>query len=52
MYTAYGSEWRQFGNPRKPRPLSSVVLDDGISESIVKDVSDFMNNSSWYSDRG
>lgn len=52
MYTALGSEWRQFGNPRKPRPLSSVVLDEGISERIRKDVQDFMNNPEWYSSRG
>ncbi|KAG0727825.1 Mitochondrial chaperone BCS1 [Chionoecetes opilio] len=52
MYTAYGSEWRQFGNPRKPRPLTSVILDEGISERILKDVQDFMNNPEWYSNRG
>ncbi|XP_066975605.1 mitochondrial chaperone BCS1 isoform X1 [Macrobrachium rosenbergii] len=52
MYTAYGSEWRQFGNPRKPRPLNSVVLDRGVSEKIVKDVKDFMDNPEWYSSRG
>ena len=52
MYTAYGSEWRQFGNPRKPRPLNSVVLDEGISERILTDVEDFMNNPEWYSNRG
>ncbi|XP_071543491.1 mitochondrial chaperone BCS1 isoform X2 [Panulirus ornatus] len=52
MYTAFGSEWRQFGNPRKPRPLNSVVLDRGVSERIVKDVQDFMNNPEWYSSRG
>src|SRR5262249_15054744 len=29
MYTAMGHEWREFGHPRKRRPLSSVVLDNG-----------------------
>lgn len=52
MYTAMGSEWRQFGNPRRPRPLNSVVLDRGVSNKIVQDVKDFMNNSEWYSSRG
>lgn len=52
MYTAYGAEWRQFGNPRKPRPISSVVLDRGLSDKIVKDVKDFMENPEWYSSRG
>lgn len=52
MYTAYGAEWRQFGNPRRPRSLDSVVLDVGVSERIVKDVKDFMENPEWYSSRG
>ncbi|XP_045624338.1 mitochondrial chaperone BCS1 isoform X2 [Procambarus clarkii] len=52
MYTALGAEWRQFGNPRKPRPLSSVVLDKGVSDKIVKDVQEFMDNPEWYSSRG
>lgn len=52
MYTATGSEWREFGHPRKRRPISSVVLDSGISERIVDDCKDFIGSSQWYSDRG
>ncbi|XP_018017324.1 mitochondrial chaperone BCS1 isoform X1 [Hyalella azteca] len=52
MYTAMGSEWRVFGNPRNPRPLHSVVLDTGVAEHIVQDVREFMDNSKWYIDRG
>lgn len=52
MYVAMGTEWRQFGYPRRKRPISSVVLDEGISESILRDVSEFINNPKWYSDRG
>ena len=52
MYTAMGVEWRQFGYPRKRRPISSVVLDQGISDRIVTDVREFINNPKWYSDRG
>ncbi|CAG9769007.1 unnamed protein product [Ceutorhynchus assimilis] len=52
MYTAMGSEWRQFGHPRRKRPISSVILDTGISEKILKDTQEFINNPSWYSDRG
>lgn len=52
MYTAMGSEWRQFGYPRKRRPLSSVILDSGVSERIVNDVNEFTNNSQWYTERG
>ena len=52
VYTGIGAEWRQFGYPRKRRPLSSVVLDSGISEEILADVRDFICNSQWYMDRG
>nr|CAD7428995.1 unnamed protein product [Timema monikensis] len=51
MYTALGSEWRQFGHPRKPRPLQSVVLDAGISERVLADVREFIGNPGWYIDR-
>lgn len=52
MYAALGSEWRQFGHPRKKRPISSVILDEGISERILNDCNEFTSNPSWYSDRG
>lgn len=52
MYTAMGHEWRQFGHPKKQRPLDSVVLDSGISDRIVNDCEEFINNVKWYSDRG
>ena len=42
MYTVIGTEWKKFGHPRLIRPLSSVVLDEGVSEHIVKDVKDLM----------
>lgn len=52
MYTAMGAEWRQFGYPRKRRPISSVVLDRGIAEMILQDVNNFINDPRWYTDRG
>ncbi|XP_063285346.1 mitochondrial chaperone BCS1 [Pelobates fuscus] len=52
MYTAMGAEWRQFGFPRRRRPLSSVVLEEGVSEKILQDVKGFINHPKWYSDRG
>ncbi|XP_005991818.1 mitochondrial chaperone BCS1 [Latimeria chalumnae] len=52
MYTAMGAEWRQFGFPRRRRPLSSVVLDHGLTDKIVQDVKDFISNPKWYTDRG
>lgn len=52
MYTAMGSEWRQFGHPRKRRPIQSVVLATGVAERILYDVKEFIANPGWYSDRG
>merc|ERR1719273_262855 len=52
MYTVIGTEWKTFGHPRQIRPLNSVVLDEGVSEHIVKDVKDFISSPSWYRQRG
>lgn len=52
MYTAMGADWRQFGHPRKRRPLDSVVLDQGVSEGILSDIQEFIRNPQWYMDRG
>lgn len=52
MYTAMGAEWRQFGHPRKRRPISSVVLDMGLADRLVNDVREFIKNPGWYIDRG
>ncbi|POI30354.1 hypothetical protein CIB84_005895 [Bambusicola thoracicus] len=52
MYTAMGTEWRQFGFPRRRRPLSSVVLEKGVSERLVEDVKEFIDNPKWYIERG
>lgn len=52
MYTAMGSDWRQFGHPRKRRPLKSVILDTGIAEKLLSDSREFIEHPEWYSDRG
>lgn len=52
IYTAMGPDWRQFGQPRKRRPLSSVVLGENVSEKILADCHEFINNPKWYSNRG
>lgn len=52
MYTAVGADWRQFGYSRKRRPISSVILDRGVAEAILGDVSEFIRNPLWYMDRG
>jgi len=47
IYTSYGHEWRPFGQPRRKRVLSSVILDDGISDRIHRDLTDFLRNGAW-----
>ncbi|PLN85734.1 mitochondrial chaperone Bcs1 [Aspergillus taichungensis] len=52
IYNSWGAEWKPFGQPRRKRPLESVVLDEGVKEKIVEDVSDFISTGKWYHDRG
>ncbi|ODQ66688.1 mitochondrial chaperone BCS1 [Nadsonia fulvescens var. elongata DSM 6958] len=52
IYTSYGPEWRPFGQPRKKRPLDSVILGENVKENVLKDVTDFLGSSKWYYDRG
>lgn len=52
MYTPRHIEWAQFGEPRRKRPLSSVILDEGVKENIVADIQDFMKRQEWYTERG
>lgn len=52
MYTAMGPEWKEFGQARKRRPITSVVLDDNKKEKIVDDVREFLQSSKWYEERG
>lgn len=52
VYSARGMDWAPLGDPRKKRPLGSVVLDQGVKERIVADVNDFLIRQQWYVDRG
>ncbi|KAF4630627.1 hypothetical protein G7Y89_g7513 [Cudoniella acicularis] len=52
LYTSRNIEWTKFGDPRRKRPLESVILDRGIKERIVHDVRDFFMRQQWYVDRG
>lgn len=51
-YICNGAQWAQFGYPKKRRPLSSVILKDGLAQSIYNDIKEFINNPKWYIDRG
>ena len=52
MYTSMGPDWRTFGQPKRKRPLDSVVLACGVKESIVADLESFLAARTWYLDRG
>ncbi|KAK2609070.1 Complex III assembly protein translocase and chaperone [Conoideocrella luteorostrata] len=52
VYSARGMDWAPLGDSRKKRPLGSVILDQGVKESIVTDVNDFLSRQQWYIDRG
>ncbi|VDP00257.1 unnamed protein product [Soboliphyme baturini] len=52
VFAAAGAEWRQFGHPRRKRPLDSVILDRDVKERLVADVQEFIRSSRWYVDRG
>lgn len=52
VYTAWNTEWRQFGNPQAKRKLSSVVLAPGVSERVENDIRTFLSRKEWYRERG
>lgn len=52
VYTSRSTSWERFGEPRRKRPLESVILDQGVKEHIVADVKEFLVSGKWYYDRG
>ena len=52
VYTARSTSWERFGEPRRKRPIESVILDKGVRESILADVRDFLQSGPWYYSRG
>ena len=53
VYTAARSMmWEQFGEPRRKRPIDSVILDRGVKERIIADVREFLASGKWYYERG
>lgn len=52
IYKVSSFGWDKFGDPRRKRPLQSVILDKGIRERITGDVKEFLEKQQWYTDRG
>lgn len=52
IWTAWGQDWRPFGQPRRRRPLDSVVLGQGVSSRLLADLKDFLGAEQWYQSRG
>jgi mitochondrial chaperone BCS1 len=52
IYRSMGPDWKAFGQPKRKRPLDSVVLERGVKERIVEDVEAFIAARTWYLDRG
>ncbi|KAI8806145.1 P-loop containing nucleoside triphosphate hydrolase protein [Cladochytrium replicatum] len=46
-----GNGWRR-SRARPTRALSTVVLEEGLAESIVEDIKEFYDSEKWYADRG
>lgn len=52
IYNSMGPDWKTFGQPKRKRPLDSVVLEHGVKERIVDDLQAFLEARTWYLDRG
>ncbi|CAJ2513079.1 Uu.00g011980.m01.CDS01 [Anthostomella pinea] len=52
VYSVRNFDWVPLGEPRRKRPLGSVILDEGVKEGIVNDARDFLERRQWYVDRG
>lgn len=37
---------------RRPRPMSTVILDQGQKDAFISDMKDYLRRETWYTDRG
>jgi len=51
VFSRYSNDWNHIAS-RPKRPLSSIVLDDGVKELLLEDARDFLKSKQWYADRG
>lgn len=52
IYTLQNMTWTPLGEPKRKRPLESVVLAPGTSAGILSDMTSFLAAREWYLDRG
>ena len=52
VYQARATSWEKFGEPRRKRPIESVILDKGVKERVIADVKGFLGSAKWYYERG
>jgi chaperone BCS1 len=52
IHTNRSDYWEESGSPRRKRAMETVILADGVSESLHDDVKSFLTCASWYHDRG
>lgn len=52
LYTSFAAEWRPFGQPRRKRPLDSVILAGGLAGRLMADLREFLASGPWYLERG
>ena len=52
VYQARATSWEKFGEPRRKRPIESVVLDKGVKERVISDIKGFLGSAKWYYERG
>lgn len=52
IFTAWGTDWRPFGLPRRARDIHSVVLAKDKRSRLEADVKRFMTRGWWYAERG
>jgi len=51
LYRLNYESWMGFAR-RQPRPLSSVVLRDGLLDDLIRDAREFLGKRDWYVERG
>jgi chaperone BCS1 len=47
----WGIGWTKVQS-KKPRPMSSVILDSDLSSMLVQDITKFQNSMEWYLSKG